>query len=368
MRYLIEYELKRDWKRIIGVYLGIGICLVLALISYRAGSSNLLRAQIVILAIGFIIIIDRRVTHLAKNIVFEDCKHMMLIPKSVIQIVGANAIVAYLDCFILGLLVFLQIKVNVSYQLLFAIFTMHIAFCIYVLMCNMYIVSAKAIRKPLLASVISLIMIGIIILMIFSGDNPLELFFASPIKTIIMVGALSVWGINWVSGIVRHSFKIKTFEARLLGLSTIVIIVSVSLIFNTYNNKIIDDTNIPIVLDDEAIGTWQTIDFVNKIEEFSTERINGKGRKWYFDGLVLNDSITESDSSKELIGYVTHLRSALSIRWTKGYIINYPLKDTASKYTIRKIDGETYMFMEWKSGDYVYRHHKPSYYVFKKVS
>jgi len=34
---------------------------------------------------------------------------------------------------------------------------------------------------------------------------------------------------------------------------------------------------------------------------------------------------------------------------------------------IKKIGDSTYMFFEWKSGDYVIRHMKPSYYVLKKV-
>jgi hypothetical protein len=32
------------------------------------------------------------------------------------------------------------------------------------------------------------------------------------------------------------------------------------------------------------------------------------------------------------------------------------------------MEGSTYMFFEWKSGDYTIRHRKPSYYVLKKVS
>jgi hypothetical protein len=40
----------------------------------------------------------------------------------------------------------------------------------------------------------------------------------------------------------------------------------------------------------------------------------------------------------------------------------------ASKYVIKDIDGQTYMFYQWKSGDYTYRYKKPSYYVLKKVN
>jgi hypothetical protein len=51
--------------------------------------------------------------------------------------------------------------------------------------------------------------------------------------------------------------------------------------------------------------------------------------------------------------------------WTKGLIIE-PAAKKASRYQIREIQGETYMFYEWKSGDYTLRQMKPKYYVLKK--
>jgi len=51
--------------------------------------------------------------------------------------------------------------------------------------------------------------------------------------------------------------------------------------------------------------------------------------------------------------------------WTKGLVISTREK-TVSKYYIKGIGGSVYMFYEWKSGDYTFRHRKPSYYVLKK--
>ncbi len=39
---------------------------------------------------------------------------------------------------------------------------------------------------------------------------------------------------------------------------------------------------------------------------------------------------------------------------------------TASRYELKKIKGRDYMFLEWKSGDYVLRGAKPFYYVLRK--
>jgi len=43
-----------------------------------------------------------------------------------------------------------------------------------------------------------------------------------------------------------------------------------------------------------------------------------------------------------------------------------PLKKTAARYIIREIAGRTYVFFEWKSGDYTMRGMKPGYYVLRK--
>ena len=37
---------------------------------------------------------------------------------------------------------------------------------------------------------------------------------------------------------------------------------------------------------------------------------------------------------------------------------------TACAYCIRVMDGQTYLFVAWKSGDYIYGGMEPYYYVF----
>jgi len=52
--------------------------------------------------------------------------------------------------------------------------------------------------------------------------------------------------------------------------------------------------------------------------------------------------------------------------WTKGKVLSKQDK-TASGYDLRDINGKTYMFMQWKSGDYVFRGREPVYYILEKV-
>jgi hypothetical protein len=62
--------------------------------------------------------------------------------------------------------------------------------------------------------------------------------------------------------------------------------------------------------------------------------------------------------------YVDNMRN-LAAR-TKGLVLSSSLK-TASRYILKELDGSTYMFFEWKSGDYTLRGMKPKYYVLKKA-
>ena len=51
--------------------------------------------------------------------------------------------------------------------------------------------------------------------------------------------------------------------------------------------------------------------------------------------------------------------------WTKGFVLR-KWNSTACAYEIQIIDGVEYLFIEWKSGDYIYGGMEPDYYVFKR--
>jgi len=48
--------------------------------------------------------------------------------------------------------------------------------------------------------------------------------------------------------------------------------------------------------------------------------------------------------------------------WTKGYILR-KWNSTACDYEIRVQDGVEYLFIAWKSGDYIWGGREPLYYV-----
>jgi hypothetical protein len=110
-----------------------------------------------------------------------------------------------------------------------------------------------------------------------------------------------------------------------------------------------DKIDYSFVDDPQAVGKWQSVDFVQKIENFDPAV-----RSWPSD-LYL----------KELVIYENGATSEVWT-WTKGWIVN-PIGRTAAKYLIKEIGGSTYMFIEWKSYDYATTKRPPYYYVLKKV-
>ena len=113
------------------------------------------------------------------------------------------------------------------------------------------------------------------------------------------------------------------------------------------NGHIVDKVDYPFVNDPNALGAWESVDFVENIEDFIPEKRNFKSDLFLKELFVLENGKTN-----------------WAFTWTKGLILS---NDTASKYLIKELDGSIYMFFEWKSGDYTIRHTKPNFYVLKKV-
>ncbi len=128
--------------------------------------------------------------------------------------------------------------------------------------------------------------------------------------------------------------------------------------------KYTDNTNIPFVNDEEALGKWKSIDFVYDIDNFSTKYVNYEGNLFLKSIVLLPGGKMPQMNTED--SKVNEEKTANWMKWSKGYVINN-ISKTASKYIIKEIDGTKYMFLEWKNGDYTNRGVKPFYYVFKKV-
>ncbi|WP_027625975.1 M56 family metallopeptidase [Clostridium lundense] len=112
----------------------------------------------------------------------------------------------------------------------------------------------------------------------------------------------------------------------------------------------IDNINIPFNPDDKIIGKWISVDIVENINDFNPNKRN------FRDQLYL----------KNLEFFQNGKTSVKHWNWSKDLLIG-PYDKTASKYYIKNINNNEYMFLQWKSGDYAFRNRIPAYYVLKKV-
>lgn len=98
------------------------------------------------------------------------------------------------------------------------------------------------------------------------------------------------------------------------------------------------------------VGKWVSVDFVKEVNEFKPGQ-----RQWRGD-FFLKDMEFNPDGTTTFGWF-----------WTKGWIIDYG-SDVKAEYEIRRIDGMTYLFLPWLSGDVTIRHQRPEYYVLERVS
>lgn len=152
-------------------------------------------------------------------------------------------------------------------------------------------------------------------------------------------------------------FNKKAYKLSAAAIAALLVIGGVTLtdakasVFNKTKAVNIDKIDYSFVNDPNIIGRWQSVDFVTNIEDFKVDNKN-------FNGDLFLKELNFTTDGKV---------SKTVFTWTKDHILN-PADKTDSKYVIKDIEGSTYMFFEWKSGDYTLRGRKPDYYVLKKVS
>lgn len=161
--------------------------------------------------------------------------------------------------------------------------------------------------------------------------------------------------ISMISLFHKRTMKISLAFVVILILIGGAIGVSATSLFKT------DKINYPFVDDQRVIGKWMTVDFVKTANEFVPDK-----KSWSGDLFLKEFAFIKNGKMLISVNQGNGALAYSSTTWTKGMVINTDEK-TASKYEIMNIDGSTYMFYEWKSGDYVFRGMQPYIYVLKKV-
>jgi len=109
-----------------------------------------------------------------------------------------------------------------------------------------------------------------------------------------------------------------------------------------------DDIDLPFVNDPDVLGEWKSVDFVADKSEFDPNAPKWKGELFW-------KGLTFLENGQTLQPYYT---------WTKGVLIHRDDK-TAGHYEIQEINGQRYLFVEWKNGDALILGRKPELYVMR---
>jgi hypothetical protein len=130
-------------------------------------------------------------------------------------------------------------------------------------------------------------------------------------------------------------------------------------------NRIVDNIDLPFENDPDLIGRWRSVDFVKSPEQFIP------GKRASNSPLFLEEMAFLKDGKMKMVLDNPEGRRNADVprpwlSWTKGVVLNKGGDHTASKYSLREINGIKYLFFEWKSGDTIYFHLPPQYYVLEK--
>lgn len=120
-----------------------------------------------------------------------------------------------------------------------------------------------------------------------------------------------------------------------------------------FDLKYNEDINVPFVHDEEAVGHWEMVDVLPCREMFSMQKPKSAAGK----GFV-----------KELY-FLPGGERYWCFGWTKGLLLSvcgYPHRKSRNKYTIEKIENDTYMFVEFKDNHY-FCGGRPEIWVFRKT-
>jgi DNA-binding transcriptional MerR regulator len=119
-----------------------------------------------------------------------------------------------------------------------------------------------------------------------------------------------------------------------------------------------DDIDKPFADDKKILGKWKAVAFVrNKDEYFNPDYPK-------FNLFFKFTEFKENGWCARIYGEENRTITSPAVTWTKNYVLKRFDFDTAEKYEIKTIDGKEYLFIEWKSGDYIWGGRDPAYYVF----
>jgi len=126
-----------------------------------------------------------------------------------------------------------------------------------------------------------------------------------------------------------------------------------------------DDIDMPFVDDQKILGKWKAVAFADNLN--AQIRVNPDYPEKSFFKYA---EFKENGWCENIYGEDNRKITSPTVTWTKGYMLmksgGNGIENTAEKYEIKTINGKEYLFMEWKSGDYIWGGLDPAYYIFAR--
>jgi len=159
----------------------------------------------------------------------------------------------------------------------------------------------------------------------------------------------------------RYMFvTFKSYEYRRGGRPTVLVLCQIDDV--AYRKEELarkDEVDLPFVEDPSVLGKWIACDFGEDAAAYDPEELPRKDLFFKTVEFKAGGEVISRYGNEVICG--DHMQT-----WTKGYVLR-KWNHTACAYEIRTIGGRDYLFMEWKSGDYLYGGAEPGYYVFARV-
>ncbi len=122
----------------------------------------------------------------------------------------------------------------------------------------------------------------------------------------------------------------------------------------------IDRLDRPFEEDPQILGLWEACACVRRPGEFDPDRLRLDEGSLFWKAVEFNPD----GDCRVIYGDGTKYRKP-DYAWTKGWVLA-PISGTAQAYERRRVKGAEYLFVQWKSGDYIYGGREPDYYVFRR--
>ncbi len=131
----------------------------------------------------------------------------------------------------------------------------------------------------------------------------------------------------------------------------------------------VDDVDLPMIPDSDVEGEWETVAYVSDPFTFTRGEIPRNKPPFGVTGLIFGPDHTcirrcvKTGSTTKRINRYTRYKTVSDT--ARGAVLGRELH-TADIYLLREIEGETFLFVQHKTGDYVYGGLPPKWHVFQR--